>query len=160
MQVIGLQACALYIPEKSAWLTEKGYFTENHMRLLLPQNPLHDLEVAFCRTIKSIVKNDVTLYALLHCVMLFDPSNDRIIDRQLINSIRDKYIILLRHYLESVYSYSHSEKYIMALQENLVFFRNLCQEGKPLIKKFFPSIPNKLLMEVLDIEWDVCQNRE
>ena len=153
-QVLGIQSCALYIAEKEAWLTRMGYFTVEHCKMLLPNHPLSDPALNYCRSVKSIVKNDVTLYALLHCVVLFDPCDERVIDRQLINSIRDKYIILLRHYLESVYSYRHSEKYMMALQENLIFYRNLCQEGKPLVKKFFPSIPNKLLVEVMDLEWE------
>ncbi|KAK7108951.1 hypothetical protein V1264_013084 [Littorina saxatilis] len=151
VQVLGIRSSALYIAEKDAYLTRQGYFTLEHAKMLLPNNPLHDPCVEFCRSVKSIVKNDVTLYALLHCVVLFDPCDDRVIDRQLINSIRDKYIILLRHYLESLYSYRYSERYLMALQENLIMYRNLCQEGKPLIKKFFPSIPNKLLVEVLDL---------
>lgn len=151
-QALGIRACALYIAEKDAWLTPKGYFTLAQCEQLFPNHPHTGPGLNFCRTIKSIVKNDVTLYALLHCLVLFDPSDERIIDRQLINSIRDKYIILMRHYLESVYSYIHSEKYMMALQENLISYRALCVEGKPLIKKFFPSIPNKLLIEVLDLD--------
>ncbi|KAL8609037.1 hypothetical protein ACOMHN_065263 [Nucella lapillus] len=151
-QVLGIRSCALYIAEKDAWLTSEGYFTLTECLQLFPDHPQTTAFVNFCRIIKSIVKNDVTLYALLHCLVLFDPSDERIIDRQLINSIRDKYIILLRHYLESLYSYLHSDRYMMALQENIIWHRSLCLEGKPLIKKFFPSIPNKLLIEVLDLD--------
>ncbi|XP_076470016.1 nuclear hormone receptor family member nhr-8-like [Babylonia areolata] len=151
-QVLGVRSWALYIMEKDAWLTQNGYLTQAKTEELFPNHPQMDDGVLLCQTMKSIVKNDVTLYALLHCVALFDPSEERIIDRQLINSIRDKYIILLRHYLESVYSYLHSEKYMIALQQNLAALKVLTREGKPLIKKFFPSIPNKLLIEILDLD--------
>lgn len=151
-QVLGLRSSALFIAEKEAWLCQKGYFTPEHASILCPQHPHLDICTNFCKAMKAIIKNDFTLYALLHCVILFDPCDERIIDRQLINSIRDKYIILLRHYLESLYSYSYSEKYLLALQEKIVFFRDLCADGKSLIKKFFPIIPNQLVAEAMGLD--------
>nr|KAG5706134.1 hypothetical protein BaRGS_025756 [Batillaria attramentaria] len=153
VQVLGIRACALYISEKESWLTPAGYFTIEHCRAICPDYPYLDVDTKFCRIIKDIVKNDFTLYALLHCLVLFDPSDERVNDRQLINSIRDKYVILLRHYLESVYSYTHSEKYLMALLDKLIFQRSLCRENKPLFKKCFPQIPNQLVVEVLDLDY-------
>nr|KAG5705231.1 hypothetical protein BaRGS_011257 [Batillaria attramentaria] len=114
--------------------------------------PYLDVDTKYCKIIKDIVKNDFTLYALLHCLVLFDPSDEKVIDRQLISSIRDKYVILLRHYLESVYSYNHSEKYLIALLDKLLFQRNMHLENKPLYKKFFPQAPNQLILEVWDID--------
>jgi nuclear receptor subfamily 1 group I len=92
------------------------------------------------------------IFIFVHLQVLFDPHDDRIIDRQLINAIRDKYIILMRHYLQSVYSYAHAEKYMLALEENLLAIRTLNAIGKPMVKLFFPSIPNKLLVEILDLD--------
>jgi hypothetical protein len=59
------------VVERDAWLTSYGYCTPDHCRLLLPNHPLMDHCIDYCRVVKSIVKNDVTLYALLHCLVLF-----------------------------------------------------------------------------------------
>lgn len=150
-QVIGLRNSALYIAEKDAWLTSFGYMTSENAARIFPDSPHFQKGKHFCKAVKAIVKNDITMYALLHCLILFDPSDDRVLDRQLVNSIRDKYVILLRHYLESLYSYRYSDKYLMALQANLAFYREVAQDKRHLVKKLFPGISNQLLLEVYDL---------
>lgn len=150
--VLSLRACALYISEKEAWLCNYGYITQEHQRHIYPDNPFIDQFLQFCSTVKKIVKNDTTLYALLHCVILFDPNDERITDRQSVNMIRGKFLTLLRHYLESVYSYCHSDRYMLVLQELILYLRDLCHESRYLMKKIFPKISNELLVELYDLD--------
>lgn len=65
MKSLLLRSVAFYIMEKDAWLTQKGEIPTSILREATGFNFLHDLHVGYCRTLKSIILNNFTLYALL-----------------------------------------------------------------------------------------------
>ena len=102
------------------------------------------------RSLKTLLKNDVTLYALLQCVLLFDPSQPHVADRQLVNGLRDKYLLLLKHYLESVVSYQHAHDYLDLLRDKLGELAVLGEKMTDMFKTWTGLI-QPLMIEVLSL---------
>lgn len=148
---LGIRSAALYIVEKNAWVTTSGLLNVQQMLTLFPNYPFHLIKQScqLCHTLKHIVKNDSTLWSLLHCILMFDPKDDRIVTRYLVNSLRDKYLLLLKHYLESTYSYEYSDYYLTALLDQLQEQRILSLSEKSHLKIIIP-IPSPLIAEMID----------
>ena len=104
--------------------------------------------VEYCRSVKSLVKNDFTIYALVHCMILFDPRDAKIVDRQLVNQTRDKYVIMLKHYLESQYSYLYADEYFVAIQELVREMCHMAQSGNAFFKRYSSAF-QPLITEML-----------
>ena len=102
----------------------------------------------FCHHLKAVAKNEVAVYALLHCLVLFDPCQTSVEDRQLVNALRDKYVILLKHYLESQYSYLHANRYFSVLVDILVQVRQLGQQGRAFYTQIAEGVFKPLSAEI------------
>lgn len=115
----------IYVEERQTWLSNIGEITVEMMRNVFSFHAYLDSMIELNQSLKSIIKNDTILYAVMSCIILFDPSCGKIKDRQLVSSIQDKYVILLRHYLESEFSYKYSDFYMQLLMKKLVEIREL-----------------------------------
>lgn len=148
MQTLGIACCAVYVSERDCWLSLRGDLTLTHLRTLTNDDPYIQTGVEYCRSVKSLAKNDFTIYALIHCMILFDPRDAKIVDRQLINQTRDKYVIMLKHYLESQYSYLFADEYFVAIQERVREMCHLAQSGNAFYKRYSSAF-QPLIAEML-----------
>ncbi|XP_076461627.1 uncharacterized protein LOC143294088 [Babylonia areolata] len=127
-----LRWTALYVLEHDAWLTCFGECDvttaasasegSGHLR---ESCAVVRGAARFCRSLKSLLKNDVTLFALLHSLVLFDPAASRLTDRQAVSAVADRYYILLKHYLEAEFSFLHADQYMMAVRDKMAELRDL-----------------------------------
>ena len=143
----------IFVDERDSWLMLKGELPVELCAEIFPENPYVDWGTELCRDIKALAKNDVTIYALLHCILLFNPSHEKVSNRQLVSRVRAKYIILLRHYLEATFSFAFAEDYVRLLQDAVVQIQELGRVTRELTsdKKCGFSqqcYPYELLMEV------------
>nr|KAG5714183.1 hypothetical protein BaRGS_018400 [Batillaria attramentaria] len=127
---------ALYVVERDTWLSRFGENTVAMTAAIFGNEDVIRCMANFCRSLKIILKNDVTLYVLMHCLILFDPREPNIVDRQLINTFRDKYVILLKHYLESEYSFLYSERYLRAIMDKTVEIRHVAEQSIGVMRQF------------------------
>lgn len=148
MQTLGIACCAVYVHERDCWLSLRGDLTLPHLRRLTNDDPYIQTGVEYCRSVKSLAKNDFTIYALIHCIILFDPRDAKILDRQLINQTRDKYVIMLKHYLESQYSYLYADEYFVAIQDRVREMCQLAQSGNAFYKRYSSAF-QPLIAEML-----------
>ncbi|KAK7110569.1 nuclear hormone receptor family member nhr-8-like [Littorina saxatilis] len=148
MQTLGIACCAAYVHERDCWLSLRGDLTSSHLRKLTNDDPYIQIGVEYCRSVKSLVKNDFTIYALIHCMILFDPRDAKIVDRQIINQTRDKYVIMLKHYLESQYSYLYADEYFVAIQERVREMCHLALSGNALFRRYSSAF-QPLITEML-----------
>lgn len=148
MQTLGIACCSVYVHERDCWLSLRGDLTLTHLRKLTSDDPYIQVGVEYCRSVKSLVKNDFTIYALIHCMILFDPRDAKIVDRQLANQTRDKFVIMLKHYLESQYSYLHADEYFVAIQDRVREMCHLAQSGNALFKRYSSAF-QPLITEML-----------
>ena len=72
-------------------------------------------------------------------------------DRQLINTFRDRYVILLKHYLESEYSFLYTERYLRAILDKTVEIRLMADKSMDILKDFFQFVP-PLMKQVLNLQ--------
>ena len=158
-QVLGVHACYIFLPERCSWRSICGEMSADLAKRFVPFNPYVDTSVQVCRDVKLIAKNDVTLYALLHCILLFDPSCESAHDRQLLSAMRNKYRTLLRHYLEATFSFLYSEDIYTLLQNKLLQLKDLykacisvTEEWKRIfLQDGFPIEMSQLVRELTDI---------
>nr|KAG5714185.1 hypothetical protein BaRGS_018402 [Batillaria attramentaria] len=136
MQCYGIAASAMCVPERGVWLTPFGEVGISHMPAAMNSDPFIADVFSFCCGLKSVAKTDITIYGLLHSVTLFDPGVITVDDKQLVNSLNDKYLILLKHYLASEFSYQHADRYLGVLMERLHKLRSLSQQSVSFYKRF------------------------
>lgn len=152
MRTVVLRWVGLYVVERDAWLGRFGENTVATASALFGHEDIIRRMADFCRSVKMILKNDVTLYVLMHCLIMFDPREPNIVDRQLINTFRDKYVILLKHYLESEYSFLYSERYLRAIMDKTVEIRSVAEQSIAIMRQFKDFIPpfTKELLNIHD----------
>lgn len=153
MRTVVLRWVGLYVVERDAWLGRFGENTVATASALFGHEDIIRRMADFCRSVKMILKNDVTLYVLMHCLIMFDPREPNIVDRQLINTFRDKYVILLKHYLESEYSFLYSERYLRAIMDKTVEIRSVTEQSIAIMRQFKDFIPpfTKELLNIHDL---------
>ncbi|XP_070209943.1 vitamin D3 receptor B-like isoform X2 [Littorina saxatilis] len=153
--VMAVRNAYIFVAERNAWLMIKGQMTEELCKSLFPYNPYLGWGTELCRELKAVIKNDITIYALLHCILLFNPSSEKVADRQMVSTMRDKYVVLLRHYLEATFSYVYSEDYVRVLQNIVLEFGELNRVSTKLAKEMHcpgsdDCVRFELLMELHD----------
>lgn len=125
MQMYSIRCASCYLPEQKVWVGTHGHVSATDvMRVFDFEVGVHDF-IDYCTSLKCVAKNNITIYALMHCIVLFDPRGATIEDRVQVNAFRDKYVILLKHYLESEYSFSFADLYMAEIMESLYDVRVL-----------------------------------
>nr|KAG5714330.1 hypothetical protein BaRGS_018547 [Batillaria attramentaria] len=84
--------------------------------------------VQFYRTLKIILRDDVSLAVLLQCGVTFGPLAPEIYDRQTTSQLQEKYMIIMKHYMESKYSYLFAWQYCEGLMDKVEETRELAAE--------------------------------
>ena len=147
LQWYHIRTASHFIPERRAWVNFFGAFAESELGSFFGDAHGVQQYADFCEGLKFVVKNDTTLYALMYTLVLFDPRDPSIENRVLVNNIKDKYIVLLKHHLESQFSFLHADRYLgemvqicldlKDLEHNLVlFFSDYSSHFYPLIAEF------------------------
>lgn len=155
MQSVLLRSACIYILEKDVFLCARGELTSTVLQNCLNNNALYTAHINFCRSIKSIILNNYTLWALAQILALFNPCGAAIVEREMLSSLQDRYILLLKHYLESEFSFSFSQDYFLAIQDMLGDLKSLGEAYTTVIYNANPTEIEPLLLEVFNLKW--CQ---
>ncbi|CAL1547169.1 unnamed protein product [Lymnaea stagnalis] len=75
-----------------------------------------------------------------------------ITSRGLVSSIQDRYILLLKHYLESSFSYEYSKEYYVSALDRLCDLRVLSEEHAKILLQVNPVDVEPLMLEVLNLK--------
>ncbi|KAL8616587.1 hypothetical protein ACOMHN_036619 [Nucella lapillus] len=153
MRSVVLRWTGLYVVERHTWLTRFGECSVSTASVVFGHEDAIQEMAAFCHATKTVLKNDVTLFVLTHCLILFDAREQNLVDRQLINTFRDKYLVLLKHYLESEYSFLFAEGYLKAIQDKVIEIRLVAERCMGIMKQFkdFISPLSKQLLNLQEI---------
>ncbi|XP_076471807.1 nuclear receptor subfamily 1 group I member 3-like isoform X2 [Babylonia areolata] len=152
MQSVLLRSACVYILEKDVFLCSKGEIPTSYLQGALDNPALYTAHVNFCRSIKSIILNNYTMWALAQILALFNPCGNAILDREYMSSLQDKYIILLKHYLESEFAYTFAQDYMVALQDMLGDLKTLGEAYTTVIYNVNPAEIEPLLLEVFNLK--------
>nr|KAG5699025.1 hypothetical protein BaRGS_025419 [Batillaria attramentaria] len=149
MQLSSIRATAFFLPERNLWRNNLlGDVSVQDVLDHCSHHPCVSEFAQFCKSLKSVAKTNCTVYALMHTLALFDARDDKLEERVLVNTLKDRYLILLKHHLESEFSFLHADRYLNELMEILVdvrqlgqtmmeFYRQYSHMFKPLLTEIF-----------------------
>ena len=148
LQWYHIRTASYFIPERRYWANPFGVVEESELSGFF--GDAHGLReyADFCEGLKFMVKNDTTLYALMHTLVLFDARDPNIENRVLVNNTKDKYMVLLKHYLESQFSFLHADRYLVEIMEQILDLQQLGQSSMSFYKHFSSHF-RPLVAEVL-----------
>nr|KAG5714328.1 hypothetical protein BaRGS_018545 [Batillaria attramentaria] len=146
-----LDGSVSYSEERDAWLKD-NFEVPLSAYVGATQNPeLMRRYADFCRITKRVLKNDISGYALLNLLVLLEPQTASLSDRQTVNTLHDKYATLLKHHLESQYSYMFAGQYLEAAWDCLHDSKLVAADMVSLFINFKDFI-GPLMAEVMDMK--------
>lgn len=148
VQAYGICASSFFVPENDVWRIFLGDISVSQLPSDFHSTTFTRDGADLCTQVKAVAGNDLTLYALLHILVLLDPREGTINEPTALNTSRDKYLILLKHYLQSEYSYVYADRYFTALMNRLVLLYDMGQVAASHFKQF-SHLFQPLLAEML-----------
>lgn len=161
-QIAALKACILntlllrsvtfYHVEKDAWITPTGVIPTNILKNATGFIELHDSHTKYCRSLKSVVKDDVIIMCMLQVIVIFNPDGQNIVSRSIVSDIQDKYIILLKHYMESIWTFEFARDYYPFVLQKISELKGLSEEHASVLLQVNPNKIEPLMLEVLNLK--------
>lgn len=85
-------------------------------------------------------------------LVLFAPDGPHVIMRELVSNIQDRYLILLKHYLEAKYTYSRSADMFPQLMTKMKELNALAQVHGRTLLDVNPQEIEPIMLEILDLK--------
>ena len=85
-------------------------------------------------------------------LIIFDPAGFNLTDRTSISAFQDRYLILLKHYLESIFSYEFAKDYYVSAMDRLCDLKQLSEEHAQVLLQVNPVEVEPLMLEVLNLK--------
>lgn len=98
-----------------------------------------------------MVRKDSHLVALMQVLCLFAPDRPRLSDRQSVSNIYDRYILLLKHYLEARHGFTRGRTLLAAILTNLAELQALTDNYGHILLHVDPSKVDPLILEVFNL---------
>ncbi|GFR58101.1 nuclear hormone receptor HR96-like isoform X2 [Elysia marginata] len=152
MNTLLLRSTVFYIVERDAWITPNGEVPSSILRNATGFVSLHNHHVYYCRRVKSMALDDFSVYALLQALVVFDPAGANICNRVQMSSLQDRYLILLKHYFESIYSYEFAKEYYVSALDRLCDLKVLSEQHAQVLLQVNPVDVEPLMLEVLNLK--------
>ena len=88
----------------------------------------------------------------MQVILIFHPDSTNLVDRELMANLQDKYINLLKHYLEAEYSFEFAQEYFVAILEKMSVLKSLSDQHSRILLQVNPSQIEPLMLEVLNLK--------
>ncbi|XP_069139037.1 vitamin D3 receptor B-like isoform X2 [Argopecten irradians] len=160
-QIAALKACVLntlllrsvnfYDVENDAWLTPTGSIPTNILKQATGHHQLHDNHTSYCRSLKAIAQDDEYIMAILQMIIIFRPDGVNLEHRHEVSDLQDKYLLLLKHYLESSFSYLHAHIVFSSLLRKFNELQKIGDEHAKIVLQVNASQIEPLMLEVLNL---------
>lgn len=125
------------------------------MRAFSSHKDVAELFVKICFSMQDFWCKDACLHAIFHLILLFNPDGEELLERELMSDLQNKYIILLKHYLESKYSYNKSKEYFAKILKQSRELRTLSLAWTEVLMDTDPQKIDPLTKEVYSFE-NIC----
>ena len=147
-----LRSVSAYDNERDLWVTARGEIPTDILKNATGFDRLHDLHVKYCKSIRSIVKDDTTIIVMLIVIALFAPEGPHVITRALVSNIQDKYLVLLKHYLESKYMYDRAAEMFPQLMSKMKELKEVAEDHGKYLLDVNPTEIEPIMLEILDLK--------
>ena len=85
---------------------------------------------------------DPCLMAIFALILVFSPSWENLIQRRYISNIQNKYLILMKHYLEANYSYQKGKEYFARIFQKLNSLREQKRQRQMIVAELGDKMPS------------------
>ena len=147
-----LRSVSLYDTERDVWVTPRGDIPTEILKNATGYVQLHDDHVNYCKSFKAIIGDDLTIVILLLLTLLFSPDGPHVIDHQLVSDTQDKYLTLLKHYLEAKYSFTNANTMFGQLMSKLMELKQLAEIHGKYLLDLNPNDIEPIMLEILDLK--------
>jgi len=151
LKTLLLRSANFYDIENDGWKTPTGVIPSSVLKKATGYGDLHDSHTKYCRSLKILSHGDEHIMSLLQMIVLFNPEGPSINLRSHISDLQDKYILLLKHYLESQLSYLHSQRVLACLLKKLSELKNLSEDHARILLQVNANQIEPLMLEVLNL---------
>ena len=161
-QIAALKACVLssiilrsscfYSIERDSWSTGTGEISTSILQKSTGYSDLHVIHTNFCRSLKELIGDNMILFSLVQVICIFNPEGSDVKEKCKMSNIQDKYVILLKHYLESEFSYSNAKYLFAKILTTVADMKQICDAHNTIILQANPADIEPLMLEVLDLK--------
>lgn len=161
-QIAALKSCVLsslvlrsscfYNIERDSWMTGSGEISTKILQKSTGYSELHEIHTNFCRALKEVVHDNKVLFSLIQVICIFNPDCKDVQGKCLMSNLQDKYIILLKHYLEWEFSYANAGSIFAKIMTIIADMKRTSDAHNAIILQANPSDIEPLMLEVLDLK--------
>lgn len=152
MHMLLLRSVSLYDCDRDVWVTPRGDIPTEILKNATGYVQLHDDHIQYCKSIKSIIGNDLTIVVILLALVLFAPEGTHIVMRDLVSNIQDRYLVLLKHYLEAKYTYLRTAEMFPQLLNKIHELNTLAKVHGKILLEINPEEIEPIMLEILDLK--------
>ncbi|WAR22205.1 VDR-like protein [Mya arenaria] len=147
-----IRSAWFYSIDKDAWNTASGEISAKILKTLVSYNQVYEQHTMFCRKVKTMFSDDPHLFSLVQLLCVFDPMCPNVQNKTAISNLHDKYLLLLRHYLEWKYSFKETPLMFREIVNLLVEIKDVVKVHNMIIVNSDPSQIEPLMLEILDLK--------
>ncbi len=152
IHILLVRSVSLYDSDRDVWVTPRGDIPTEILKNATGFVQLHDDHVSYCKSIKMIIRDDLMIVVILLVIVLFSPEGPYVINREVVSNIQDKYLVLLKHYLESKYTYIRAAEMYPQLMSKLKELKELAEIHGKYLLDVNPSEIEPIMLEILDLK--------
>ncbi|VDD75225.1 unnamed protein product [Mesocestoides corti] len=151
LNALFIRSASHYNVVKDVWITPKGEIPTRILKIATGLENFYEEHAKYCRKFADVVKKDSHLVALMQVLCLFAPDRPRLSDRQSVSNIYDRYILLLKHYLEARHGFTLGRTLLAAVLTNLAELQALTDNYGHILLHVDPSKVDPLILEVFNL---------
>lgn len=152
IHILLLRSVSLYDSVRDVWVTPKGDIPTEILKNATGYVQLHDDHVNYCKSFKSLIGDDLTIIVVLLVIVLFSPEGVHVVTRGVVANVQDKYLVLLKHYLEAKYGYGRTAQIFPDLMAKLKELKDLAEVHCKYLLDLNPSDVEPIMLEILDLK--------
>jgi len=152
IHILLLRSVSVYDIKRDVWGTPKGDIPTEILKNATGYVQLHTDHINYCRSIKTLIRDDLTILVILIAAVLFSPEGPHVMSRELVSNIQDRYIVLLKHYLESKYTYNRAADMFPQLISKMKELKELAEVHGRVLLDVNPSEIEPIMLEILDLK--------
>jgi len=147
-----IRSAWFYSVEKDSWQTASGEISTIILKNLVNYNQVYQLHTKFCQKVKTLFKEDERLFSLVQMLCIFNPICPDLSNRVCVSDLHDKYLLLLRHYLEWKFSYNEAPKVFREVINLIGEIKEVSEVHNAIILSANPDQIEPLMLEILDLK--------
>lgn len=151
LQSLMLRSVYFFDVEQEGWRTLTGLIPARVLKDVTGYSDLYETHTNFSREMKKTCQEDITVFAIIQGIMVFNPESPGIKNLQLVSDIQNRYLILLKSYLEYKISFVHAQVYYPVFLKKIQELKNLGNDHAKIILQVQTSKIEPLMMEILNL---------